>query len=146
MTRAQLFVSCMVDLFRPRVGIAAVHVLERRGVELEFPAGQTCCGQFAYNAGHHREAAAMGRQLVRAFEGDGVDGSPADSIPVIALSGSCAAMVKHEIPELLERDALRRGRAPATATQWRQRAEALGGRVVDSANGSTGTTRLRHRT
>ena len=57
MTRAQLFVSCMVDLFRPRAGIAAVQVLERRGVELEFPAAQTCCGQFAYNAGHHREAA-----------------------------------------------------------------------------------------
>jgi len=128
-TRAELFVSCMVDLFRPRVGIAAVHVLERRGVELEFPAGQTCCGQFAYNAGHHREAAAMGRQLVRAFEG--VGGSAAESIPVIALSGSCAAMVKHEIPELLERDALRRGRAPATATRWRQRAEAFGGRVVE---------------
>jgi L-lactate dehydrogenase complex protein LldE len=108
-----------------------VHVLERRGVELEFPAGQTCCGQFAYNAGHHREAAAMGRQLVRAFEGDGVDGSPTDSLSVIALSGSCAAMVKHEMPELLERDALRRGRTPATATRWRHRAEALGGRLVE---------------
>jgi L-lactate dehydrogenase complex protein LldE len=130
MTRAQLFVSCMVDLFRPRAGIAAVQVLERRGVELEFPAAQTCCGQFAYNAGHHREAAAMGRQLVRAFEASGANGSPVDRPPVIALSGSCAAMVKHEMPELLERDALRRGRTPAAAG-WRRRAEALAGRVVE---------------
>jgi len=129
--RAQLFVSCMVDLFRPRAGVAAVHILERRGVELEFPPGQTCCGQFAYNAGHHREAAAMGRQLVRAFELSGAAGSPADPPPVIALSGSCAAMIKHELPELLERDALRRGRTHATAARWRRRAEALAGRVVE---------------
>ncbi len=131
MTRAQLFVSCMVDMFRPRAGIAAVHVLERRGVAVEFPSGQTCCGQFAYNAGHHCEAAAMGRQFVRAFERTGADGSPADPPPVIALSGSCAAMVKVEMPELLERDALARGRTPASAARSRQRAEALAGRVVE---------------
>ncbi len=131
MTRAQLFVSCLVDLFRPRAGIAAVQVLERRGIEVEVPPGQTCCGQFAYNAGHHREAAAMGRQFVRAFEASGANGSPADSLPLIALSGSCAAMVKIEMPELLERDALQQGRTSATAARWRRRAETLAGRVVE---------------
>jgi L-lactate dehydrogenase complex protein LldE len=131
MSRAQLFVTCMVDLFRPRAGIAAVHVLERRGVEVAFPAGQTCCGQFAYNAGHHAEAAAMGRQFVRAFEPGGADGSLTDVPPVIALSGSCAAMVKLEMPELLERDALGQGRTPATARRWRHRAEVVAARVVE---------------
>jgi L-lactate dehydrogenase complex protein LldE len=129
--RAQLFVTCMVDLFRPRAGVAAVQVLERRGVEVEFPGGQSCCGQFAYNAGHHREAAAMGRQLVRAFETSDAARSPADPPTVIALSGSCAAMVKHEMPALLERDALKRGRTPATATRWRRRAQTLADRVVE---------------
>jgi L-lactate dehydrogenase complex protein LldE len=129
--RAQLFVTCMVDLFRPRAGVAAVQVLERRGVEVEFPGGQSCCGQFAYNAGHHREAAAMGRQLVRAFEPSDAATSPADPPTVIALSGSCAAMIKHEMPELLERDALQRGRTLATATRWRRRAETLADRVVE---------------
>lgn len=131
MVRAQLFVTCMVDLFRPRAGVAAVELLERRGVEVEFPVGQSCCGQFAYNAGHHRRAAAMARQLVRAFEEEAIDGSPGERPPVIALSGSCAAMIKHEIPELLERDALRRGRTPATAARWRHRAEAFADRVVE---------------
>ena len=131
MTRAQLFVSCLVDLFRPRAGIAAVQVLERRGIEVEVPPGQTCCGQFAYNAGHHREAAAMGRQFVRAFEASGANGSPADPLPLIALSGSCAAMVKIEMPELLERDALQQGRTSATAARWRRRAETLARRVVE---------------
>ena len=131
MVRAQLFVTCMVDLFRPRAGVAAVQVLERRGVEVEFPGGQSCCGQFAYNAGHHREAAAMGRQLVRAFEPSDAASSPADPPTVIALSGSCAAMIKHEMPDLLERDALQRGRTPATAARWRRRAETLADRVVE---------------
>lgn len=131
MVRAQLFVTCMLDLFRPRAGVAAVQVLERRGVEVEFPGGQSCCGQFAYNAGHHRRAAAMARQLVRAFEDGATNGSPAERPPVIALSGSCAAMIKHEMPELLERDALQRRRTPATATRWRRRAEALADRVVE---------------
>ena len=73
-TRAQLFTSCMVDLFRPRAAIAAVRVLERRDIQVEVPEKQTCCGQFAFNAGHHREAAAMGRQFVRAFETGAADG------------------------------------------------------------------------
>jgi L-lactate dehydrogenase complex protein LldE len=121
----------MVDLFRPRAGVAAVELLERRGVEVEFPFGQSCCGQFEFNAGHHRRAAAMARQLVRAFEDDAAAGSPAERPPVIALSGSCAAMIKHEIPELLERDALQRKRSRATAAGWRRRAEVLADRVVE---------------
>lgn len=128
--RAQLFVTCMVDLFRPQAGVAAVGVLERRGVAVEFPAGQTCCGQFAYNAGHHREAAAMGRQLVRAFEAD-AGAADEGAVPVVALSGSCAAMVVHELPELLERDAVERGWSQATAARWRERAEGLAGRMVE---------------
>ena len=73
----------------------------------------------------------MGRQLVRAFETSDAARSPADPPTVIALSGSCAAMVKHEMPALLERDALKRGRTPATATRWRRRAQALADRVVE---------------
>ena len=129
--RAQLFVTCLVDLFRPRAGVAAVQLLERRGVEVEFPWAQTCCGQFAYNAGHHREAAAMARQLVRAFEKGVVGGSTVERPAVIALSGSCAAMIRSEMPDLLERDALQRGRTPATAARWRRRADALADRVVE---------------
>jgi L-lactate dehydrogenase complex protein LldE len=121
----------MVDLFRPRAAIAAVHVLERRGVDLEFPDRQSCCGQFAYNAGHHREAAAMGRQLVRAFEGNRDGDDVASRPPVIALSGSCAAMVSHELPSLLEHDALQRRGDRTEADRWRRRAEALAARVIE---------------
>ncbi len=136
-TRVQLFTSCMVDLFRPRAAIAAVRVLQRRDIHVEVPERQTCCGQFAFNAGHHREAAAMGRQFVRAFEANMAGSGPAnigsepDPPPVVALSGSCAAMVKVEMPALLERDALQRGETPENAARWRRRGEVLGARVVE---------------
>jgi L-lactate dehydrogenase complex protein LldE len=49
--RVALFVTCLVDLFRPAVGFAAVKLLEDAGCVVEVPVGQTCCGQPAYNQG-----------------------------------------------------------------------------------------------
>jgi L-lactate dehydrogenase complex protein LldE len=92
--QVQLFVSCMVDLFRPETAIAAVSVLERRGVSVGFPEGQTCCGQFAYNAGHWDGALSMATNLVDALSEGGTDA------PIVGLSGSCVAMVRDEYPKL----------------------------------------------
>ena len=52
--RVALFVTCLVDLFRPAVGFAAVKLLEDAGCRVEVPRGQTCCGQPAYNSGRPR--------------------------------------------------------------------------------------------
>ncbi|MDI3317099.1 MAG: (Fe-S)-binding protein [Bacillota bacterium] len=120
-----LFVSCMVDLFRPQAAVAALRLLERRGFRVRFPERQTCCGQFAFNAGHDREAAELGRRLVAAFEEAG------DAAPVVALSGSCAAMVRAELPGLLEREARERGESGVEASSWGERARRLAGRVVE---------------
>ena len=49
--RVALFVTCLVDLFRPSVGFAAVKLLEDAGCEVEVPVAQTCCGQPAFNTG-----------------------------------------------------------------------------------------------
>jgi len=91
---ASLFVTCVVDQFYPQVGEAAVKLLRRAGVDVLFPAGQTCCGQLAYNAGHHNEARSLAKRFLRVF-GDGRY--------IVAPSGSCAAMVRVFYPELLER-------------------------------------------
>lgn len=88
----QLFVTCLVDLVRPEVGEATVRVLERQGVRVEFPAAQTCCGQFAFSAGYRRQAQALARSFASAFPG---------TDPVVCPSGSCAAMVRRHYPELL---------------------------------------------
>lgn len=90
-----LFITCLADTFTPRVGVAIVRVLRYFGCTVHFPCAQTCCGQPHYNNGYHAEAAALGRRMIDVF-----DGYPW----VVTPSGSCAALVKHHLPHLLERD------------------------------------------
>ena len=46
------------DLFqiRPRIGFAAIRLLEEAGCTVEVPMAQTCCGQPAWNSGDSKEA------------------------------------------------------------------------------------------
>lgn len=95
--RVGLFATCLVDLVRPRVGLAAVSLLEEAGCEVIVPRGQTCCGQPAYNAGARNGAVALARQTVQAFRDANVD-------YVIVPSGSCAAVLRRHYPDLLADD------------------------------------------
>ena len=54
--KVNLFVTCLVDQFVPSVGISVVNILEERGIEVHFPADQTCCGQPAFNSGFRNDA------------------------------------------------------------------------------------------
>lgn len=94
--RIGLFVTCLVDLYRPTVGFAAVKLLEDAGCIVDVPPSQTCCGQPAYNAGNRPDTVDIARQVVAAF--DGYD-------YVVAPSGSCAGMLKSHYPGLLADDA-----------------------------------------
>ena len=89
--RVALLVTCLVDLFRPSVGFAAVKLLEEAGCSVEVPRAQTCCGQPAYNSGDRADTKAIARQVIAAFAGYDY---------VVAPSGSCAGMVKVHYPEL----------------------------------------------
>jgi L-lactate dehydrogenase complex protein LldE len=89
--RVGLFVTCLVDLFRPSVGFAAVKLLEDAGCVVEVPRAQTCCGQPAYNSGDRADSKAIARQVIAAFEGYDY---------VVAPSGSCAGMISQHYPEL----------------------------------------------
>src|SRR5712691_389828 len=86
-----LLVTCLVDLFRPSVGFAAVALLEAAGCTVEVPRAQTCCGQPAYNSGDRADAKAIARQVIAAFAGYDY---------VVAPSGSCAGMLRVHYPEL----------------------------------------------
>jgi L-lactate dehydrogenase complex protein LldE len=92
----QLFVTCILDTLYPEVGEAVVSVLERAGVRVEFPRGQTCCGQPAFNAGMRRQARGMAEHTIRVLG--------ATSGPVVIPSGSCAAMIRHSYYELFAGD------------------------------------------
>ena len=89
--RVALLVTCLVDLFRPSIGFAAVKLLEQAGCKVEVPRAQTCCGQPAYNSGDRSDAKAVARQAIAAFAGYDY---------VVAPSGSCAGMVKVHYPEM----------------------------------------------
>ena len=99
--RIGLFATCLVDLFRPTVGFAAVKLLEDAGCVVEVPA-QTCCGQPAYNSGDRATARSLAQQVIAAFE-------PFDY--VVAPSGSCAGMIKRHYPSLFENDPDEQARA-----------------------------------
>jgi L-lactate dehydrogenase complex protein LldE len=89
--RVALFVTCLVDLFRPTIGFAAVRLLEQAGCTVAVPRAQTCCGQPAYNTGDKADAKAIARQVIEAF---------AEYDYVVAPSGSCAGMIKLHYPEM----------------------------------------------
>ncbi len=106
--RVGLFVTCLVDLFRPTVGFAAVKLLERAGCAVTVPAAQTCCGQPAYNAGDRADTRAIAEGVIAAFE-------PFDA--TVAPSGSCAGMIRHHYPALFAGDPVWEGRAKSLAAK-----------------------------
>jgi L-lactate dehydrogenase complex protein LldE len=108
MPRVALFVTCLVDLFRPSVGFAAVKLLEDAGCTVEVPRAQTCCGQPAYNSGDRAAAKAIARQVVAAFE-------PYDH--VVVPSGSCGGMIREHYPRLLADEPVFAARAQALAAK-----------------------------
>jgi L-lactate dehydrogenase complex protein LldE len=107
--KVDLLVTCLGDALFPDVGVATVRLLRRVGVEVGFPEAQTCCGQPHFNSGYHDEARTLARHTLRTF---------ARSPLVVCPSGSCAAMVKLEYPELFHDD-----------LKWRARADDLASRT-----------------
>lgn len=116
--RVGLFVTCLVDLYRPSVGFAAIQLLEQAGCQVEVPRAQTCCGQPAYNAGDRTTARDLAAGLLDAFGGYDY---------VVAPSGSCAGMLKSHLPHLFDDDPNLRARADRLA----ERTFELTGFLVD---------------
>ena len=104
--RVALFVTCLVDLYRPTVGFAAIRLLEAAGCRVEVPRAQTCCGQPAYNTGDRTTARDLARGIIEAFEGYDY---------VVVPSWSCGGMVSHHFRGLFDNDPNLRGRAQALA-------------------------------
>lgn len=107
--RVALFVTCLVDLMRPRIGFAAIELLEAAGCEVIVPATQTCCGQPAWNSGDRAAAAKLAKKVIAEFEGFET---------IVAPSGSCADHIRNEYPVIL-----------ANEPDWHARAVALASRV-----------------
>lgn len=107
--RVGLFVTCLVDLYRPTVGFAAVKLLEQAGCTVEVPTQQTCCGQPAYNSGDRATTRAIAKQVIEAFEGYDY---------VVGPSGSCLGMLGHHYAELFDGE-----------PDWQLRAKSMGAKT-----------------
>ncbi|GAX89527.1 (Fe-S)-binding protein [Effusibacillus lacus] len=93
--KASLFITCLADSFYPNVGESTVRLLDRLGVQVDFPEGQTCCGQPAFNSGYRDEAKEVAKTMIEAFE---------QSEYVVGPSGSCVGMIHEYYPLLFEGD------------------------------------------
>lgn len=104
-TAVSLFVTCLVDQFRPQAGDAVVDVLDEFGVEADVPGDQTCCGQPAFNSGFRKEAREVASRFLDIFDIPPKPGGPELAArPIVSPSGSCAAMVRNYYPVLFRDD------------------------------------------
>ena len=87
--RVGLFITCVNDALYPGTGQAVVSLLERLGVEVGFPAGQTCCGQMHFNTGYRSACTPMAEGFAKSFSGYDA---------VVTPSASCAGMIRHHHP------------------------------------------------
>lgn len=106
--RVALFVTCLVDAMRPRIGFAALATLEAAGCDVVVPEAQTCCGQPALNSGDRATAEDLARRTIAMLE-------PFEA--VVIPSGSCAGTIRSHYPEILEHDPEWLARAQAVAAK-----------------------------
>jgi L-lactate dehydrogenase complex protein LldE len=113
--RVGLFVTCLVDLFRPSVGFAAAKLVSDAGCEVLVPE-QTCCGQPAYNFGDRETAKVLALQVIEAFAAYDF---------IVVPSGSCAGMLAKHYPALFADDPNLAGKANAFAAKVHELASFL---------------------
>jgi len=106
--RVGLFVTCLVDVMRPEIGMATVKLLESAGCTVEVPMSQTCCGQPGYNSGDSGAARDLALKFLAEFEVFDY---------VVAPSGSCGGMIRCHYPDLFRDDPDIRNRIEALASR-----------------------------
>lgn len=90
--KVALFVPCYVDLAYPEVAMATLDLLEKLGIEVDYPEAQTCCGQPMANSGCDDDARPVAEHFVNTFSGYEY---------IVCPSGSCTSMVRHHYGHLL---------------------------------------------
>ncbi|WP_080848919.1 (Fe-S)-binding protein [Cytobacillus gottheilii] len=92
--KVSLFSTCLSDILYADVSKHTLELLERFGCTVDYPMGQTCCGQPAYNSGYLQEAKKSMKQMMKAFR---------QSEYIVGPSGSCISMLK-EYPHVFVGD------------------------------------------
>jgi len=106
--RVSLFITCLVNSLRPSIGISTVKILKKLGVEVDFPASQTCCGQPAFNAGFWKEAHEVAEHFLDTFKNSNL---------IVAPSGSCVSMIRKNYPVIFDGESSLKRRAEDIASR-----------------------------
>jgi L-lactate dehydrogenase complex protein LldE len=109
--RVGLFVTCLVDLMRPSIGLAALDLLEAGGADVYVPPTQTCCGQPCYNSGDRADTIPLAKKVIEEFEACDY---------LVAPSGSCSGMIRTHYAELFADDPAWSARAAKLAAKTRE--------------------------
>ncbi len=110
--KVYLYGTCLVDLFYPEAGMAAVKLLQSQGVDVVFPEQQSCCGQPAYTSGYNNQAQQVAKSQINCLS--------EQQWPVVILSGSCGGMLRHHYPALFKQQ-----------PEWEEKADNLASRVFE---------------
>jgi L-lactate dehydrogenase complex protein LldE len=86
--RVGLFIPCYVDQLYPQVAIATLHLLEKYGCDVDYPADQTCCGQPMANSGFEHLTQGCNDLFIKNF---GVYDY------IVCPSGSCTLHIKDHL-------------------------------------------------
>ena len=95
--RVALFSGCVQDFVYPEQAVAAVQILARHNVAVDYPLGQSCCGLPVQMMGEREASRSVAAQNVAAFDPAGYD-------YILTLCASCASHLKHGYPDILGKD------------------------------------------
>ncbi|WP_222597419.1 (Fe-S)-binding protein [Hyunsoonleella aquatilis] len=96
-----LFIPCYINQLYPQVGIATLELLEKLGVDVYYPEGQTCCGQPLGNSGYEEDSKGICDHFVKNFKAYDF---------IVGPSGSCIYHIKHHFDILEQTEDVKRVR------------------------------------
>ena len=95
--RAAFFASCAIDFIFPQIGEAVIKVLNKAGIEIVFPEGQSCCGIPHWGSGAFDLAADAAARNIKTLLEDDVQ-------YVVTACASCATALKKEDTHILKEE------------------------------------------
>lgn len=95
--RVGLFIPCYINQLYPKVGIATLELLEKLGLDVYYPTGQTCCGQPLGNSGYEEDAKGACQVFVENFK---------EYDYIVGPSGSCIHHIKEHFDILEQTEAV----------------------------------------
>ncbi len=89
------YAGCLVDFAYPEMGVSLIKIMNKGGIEVLFPEGQTCCGAPARYSGAYEVAAQNAR--------DNIDALLSEDVKyVVSVCPTCTVALKHEFAATFE--------------------------------------------